>query len=58
MLPADLQEALQARPAARRAFEALPPSHQREYLAWIDGAKKPETRARRIAQMLARLVPS
>ena len=36
-------------------FAALSPSHQREYLTWIAGAKKPETRERRIVGTLARL---
>ena len=38
------------------AFEKLPPSHRREYISWIEEAKRPETRARRIQQTLARLV--
>jgi hypothetical protein len=35
---------------AARAFEAFSPSCQREYVEWIDEAKRDETRARRIAQ--------
>lgn len=35
---------------ARATFDAFAPSHRREYLAWITEAKRPETRARRIAQ--------
>jgi len=38
---------------ARKAFEAFSPSHRREYVEWIDEAKRPETRARRVAQTLA-----
>lgn len=33
----------------------LPPSHQREYLKWIEEAKRADTRARRIAQTITRL---
>jgi hypothetical protein len=33
------------------AFDALSYSHQREYQQWIDGAKRAETRASRIAKM-------
>jgi uncharacterized protein YdeI (YjbR/CyaY-like superfamily) len=55
ILPADIQSALAANEAAHSRFAQLPPSHQREYLKHIDEAKKPETRARRIENMLARL---
>jgi len=37
------------------AFQALPPSHRREYLSWIDEAKKSATRAARIQKMCAML---
>jgi uncharacterized protein YdeI (YjbR/CyaY-like superfamily) len=33
-------------------FQQLPVSHQREYLKWIEAAKKPETRSHRINKML------
>ena len=36
-------------------FSNLPPSHQSEYLKWIDEAKKPETRRRRIMKMCVML---
>jgi hypothetical protein len=36
-------------------FSALSYSHQREYVLWIDEAKKPATRARRIAGTVERL---
>ncbi len=51
--PADLLAALAANPAARRHFDAFPPSHRREYIEWIEGAKRPETRARRIETAVA-----
>ena len=54
MVPDDLAAALEA--ADRRAaFDALSYSHQREYVEWIDEAKRGETRARRIAQTVDRL---
>ena len=46
-MPSDLAEALS--PAARSFFDGLSPSHRREYLEWITEAKRPETRAKRIA---------
>jgi uncharacterized protein YdeI (YjbR/CyaY-like superfamily) len=36
-------------------YQKLPPSHQREYLFWINSAKKSETRQRRIAGMVDKL---
>lgn len=48
-VPADLKQALAGRAEARAAFEGFSPSHRREYVEWIEEAKRPETRARRIA---------
>lgn len=36
-------------------FSRLAPSHRKEYLKWIIEAKKPETRAARIAKALKML---
>jgi uncharacterized protein YdeI (YjbR/CyaY-like superfamily) len=47
-MPNDFGAALPAE--ARAFFDALAPSHRYEYLEWITGAKRPETRAKRIAQ--------
>jgi uncharacterized protein YdeI (YjbR/CyaY-like superfamily) len=54
-VPPDLAAALEGCPPAGSAFAALPPSHKIEYLRWIDEARRPETRARRIASTLERL---
>jgi uncharacterized protein YdeI (YjbR/CyaY-like superfamily) len=54
--PDDLERALDADPVARDAWSALPPSHQREYLDWIDEAKRSETRRRRIGRTLEMLI--
>ena len=48
--PPDLGAELDARPVARAAWDAFPPSARRALLAWIVQAKRPETRARRIAE--------
>lgn len=48
--PADLIAALAAQPGALAFFEAAAPSYRRNVLRWIAGAKRAETRARRIAQ--------
>lgn len=47
--PADLTAALDAVPAARANFDAFPRSSRRGILEWITNAKRPETRAARIA---------
>ena len=47
--PLDLVKALKAAPPAWQRWRELSYSHQREYAEAIEGAKKPETRARRIA---------
>lgn len=51
-VPADLARALKQNAAARRTFEGFPPGEQREYTQWLEDAKRPETRARRLAQTL------
>ena len=49
-LPDDFAAALAAVPAARATLDGFAPSHRREYLEWVTEAKRPETRAKRIAQ--------
>ena len=48
-VPADLRSALEADPKAKAAFADLSFTHGREYVEWIEEAKRPGTRARRIA---------
>ena len=48
MPPADFVKALKAAPPAWERWRELSYSHQREHVEAIAGAKKPETRARRI----------
>jgi len=52
-VPPDLARALKRVPGARKIFDALAHTHRREYLAWIEEAKKPETRERRVAKAVA-----
>jgi uncharacterized protein YdeI (YjbR/CyaY-like superfamily) len=52
-MPADLAAALEADAAARETFAAFPPGCRREYVEWVLEAKRPETRAKRIAQAVA-----
>ncbi len=51
----DIQGALDTAQDAKLLFERLPPSHRREYVSWIEEAKKPATRAKRISGMIDRL---
>ena len=48
-LAADVAAALEAEPAARRFFESLATFYRNGYVNWIEEAKRPETRKRRIA---------
>lgn len=48
--PDDFAEALRRNAAAGKCFDGFAPGRRREYLEWILEAKRPETRARRIAQ--------
>ncbi len=47
--PAEFTTALQKNERAATAFAAFNPSCKREYIEWIAGAKRPETRDKRIA---------
>jgi hypothetical protein len=47
-LPDDLAAALDD--GARAHFDGLAPSHRKEWVRWVEEAKKPETRAARIAK--------
>lgn len=49
-VPPDLQQALAAYPQAAAHFAAFPRSAKRGILEWILVAKKPETRAQRVAE--------
>jgi len=51
-MPPELREQLQRNSKAAAFFESLAPSYQREYIAWIATAKKPETRQRRTEETI------
>jgi hypothetical protein len=51
----DEQAGIDADAAARETWETLSYSHHREYHLWIEDAKKPETRERRISKMVEML---
>lgn len=53
--PPDFAHALDANPLARTAYDRLAYTHKREHVRAIEGAKKPETRVRRIEKAIAML---
>jgi uncharacterized protein YdeI (YjbR/CyaY-like superfamily) len=50
-----VEEAFAASPTAWKNFQALPPSHRRNYLGWIMAAKREETRLRRLQEAVSLL---
>ena len=53
--PADLMQALKSEPEAKTLFEKLSFTHQKEYVNWIEEAKKNETRQRRVTKTIEML---
>lgn len=51
----DFAAALDAEPQARQFFESLATFYRKNFVRWVDEAKRPETRARRIAESVAAL---
>ncbi len=52
---ATLVECLADEPAAKKHFDAMPPSHQHYYSKWIESAKTEPTRTKRIAMTVSSL---
>lgn len=53
-IPDDLAAALGANDMAARNFESFANSYKSAYVYWVLGAKRPETRAKRIREVVAR----
>jgi hypothetical protein len=51
----DIAAAVSAEPDAQRYFESLATFYRRNYVKWIENAKRPETRAARITETVALL---
>lgn len=47
-VPPDLRKALTGAPIAKARWSDLTPIARRDFISWIDGAKQPETRKRRV----------
>ena len=54
-LPTDLRKALAAAPKAKAQWTDLTPIARRDFISWIDSAKQPETRRRRIERACSML---
>jgi hypothetical protein len=51
----DIVRAFTASPEAEMFFQSVAPFYRKNFLRWIDQAKRPETRASRIAEMVTML---
>ena len=49
-VPTDLRKALAAAPTAKAQWSDLTPIERRDFIGWMDSAKQPQTRTRRIAK--------
>jgi hypothetical protein len=54
-VPADLADALAHDDAARATFDGLSFTHRKEWVRWVEEAKKAETRATRLAKTVESL---
>ena len=54
-VPADFQKALRKAPLAQAAWDKLSYTHRKEWVQEIEGAKRPETRERRLAKAITAL---
>ena len=54
-VPSDLAAALDADPVVRETFDGLSYTHRKEYVRWIEEAKRTETRARRVEKSVEML---
>ena len=55
-VPADLRKVLTASPRTLAAWEDITPLARNEWICWIEEAKKPETRNRRIERTRTELI--
>lgn len=54
-LPGDFKNAINENEEAMKFYESLPYSSKKKYYQWITGAKKQETRKKRIAEAVLKL---
>ncbi len=51
-IPPEIEAALSADPVVWKNFNALAPSHKKNYIGWISSAKREETRRRRLEEAI------
>jgi len=56
IIPEDIQKVLNEFPEALAFFEKLSYTHRKEYINWINSAKKEETRAKRMVSFIEKLL--
>ncbi len=56
VIPSVLEKAFTKHKQAKEIFTSLAPSHQNEYVTWIEGAKKEETKQRRLDSVIEKLM--
>jgi len=54
-MPVEFAEALKNNKRAKKTFEELAPTYQKQYLGWIEIAKRPDTRVQRIKESIRML---
>jgi hypothetical protein len=54
--PEDLQAAVRASPDLLRLWEGLTPLGRNEFICWVEDAKQPATRARRVVRTAEELI--
>jgi hypothetical protein len=55
-LPVELETVLEKHKSANDIFAAMPPSHQKEYVSWIEEAKRTDTKQRRAEAALEKIL--
>ena len=53
-MPTDLRKVLVAAPKAKAVWDDLTPISRRDFISWIESAKQPETRKRRVESLPSR----
>ena len=54
-VPEDFQQVLNNNPKAKEIFDTFSYTHKKEYVQWIEGAKKQETRENRITKAIEQI---
>lgn len=57
-VPEDFQQALDKDPKVKKLFDKFSYSHKKEYVEWIEGAKKQETRENRMKKAIEMIAES